>query len=773
MKTYRTNNPIGSKDPRDLYDNAENLDVFINDKTKTHEKDRFGVERRTWHGIEQKAKLDIAAGVADATAEAGQYRDQAIDAKNAAQTAAMVSGFSKFAENLASLELGIGTEYVDGDVVMVFQDESRNDSSSIYMVESSDAVFKSSFDKTRDDLLSFTGNIVADAEWSDVPAHSDPAFDVQAQALVDRDEYLLENASIKLQNYQALRNYTGKATAVDITSQGIAGRFICRGVVPGVADNGGTSLIDDLGRLWERTFIGPLNVKWFGAIGNYVNDDRSAVLLALAACKPGDFLHFPRGVYRCSDGVEVPVGVYLSGDGSPIMGTFPDRWDDKRFLRTGYKHLIPGSSLVFSGTGTQVGTTVRNAPFNSFRYAVRLNGANSPARLSGIGIIMDMDVLDAAGNLTSPTQDNRSDYDVGLFCDDVTKGEISSNIFGYWKVAGVLHYGSDPDQTVFKDGASSGERGFVVLGTGANGHSATNTRDWNFYASEHHLRDKDHVGTCALLIDGGGYSIGGHHFHGGRINTYCETPIILNSCNNVWFYGPLMETTFLAVQGVTADSIKFISEDGNVSRVGFVGCRWNNTTPVYGADRLSGQIDGPIIFVGGPSGVGNLSGFEMCYQNKVSRLRATSSGFDLNLGGSLNSSTGGITIRNAGDDKIAFLSGGISLATLDATGRMEAMSEYSRLKRHQRASAVITNGAITATRSWMIVTTGTGSGGTLHTINGGTQGDELIISAGLVAEPITIDSVTGNIRSGGVTTVSGANNLRLIYTGTQWQRTSQ
>ena len=53
MTTYRTGNAIGSADPRDLYDNAENLDEFVNSKDKLSHPDRLGVPRKTWHGMEQ------------------------------------------------------------------------------------------------------------------------------------------------------------------------------------------------------------------------------------------------------------------------------------------------------------------------------------------------------------------------------------------------------------------------------------------------------------------------------------------------------------------------------------------------------------------------------------------------------------------------------------------------------------------------------------------------------------------------------------------------
>lgn len=53
MTTYSTGNPIGSKDPRDLYDNAENLDEAVNTRQAESWDDRFGVARKTWWGMEQ------------------------------------------------------------------------------------------------------------------------------------------------------------------------------------------------------------------------------------------------------------------------------------------------------------------------------------------------------------------------------------------------------------------------------------------------------------------------------------------------------------------------------------------------------------------------------------------------------------------------------------------------------------------------------------------------------------------------------------------------
>ncbi|EPJ9923926.1 glycosyl hydrolase family 28-related protein, partial [Pseudomonas aeruginosa] len=63
MTTYATGNPLGSKDPRDLYDNAENFDAAMNDRVNVAWSDRFGVSRKTWFGVEQQVN-DFLIGTA-------------------------------------------------------------------------------------------------------------------------------------------------------------------------------------------------------------------------------------------------------------------------------------------------------------------------------------------------------------------------------------------------------------------------------------------------------------------------------------------------------------------------------------------------------------------------------------------------------------------------------------------------------------------------------------------------------------------------------------
>lgn len=61
MTTYATNNPIGSMDPKDLFDNAQNLDFALNSITQVLWKDRLGKDRRSWYGIEKLAENAITS----------------------------------------------------------------------------------------------------------------------------------------------------------------------------------------------------------------------------------------------------------------------------------------------------------------------------------------------------------------------------------------------------------------------------------------------------------------------------------------------------------------------------------------------------------------------------------------------------------------------------------------------------------------------------------------------------------------------------------------
>lgn len=103
-------------------------------------------------------------------------------------------------------------------------------------------------------------------------------------------------------NYTALRNYTGRATGVRITQSGLAGFFQRDDADTTSADNGGTIIVDASGRRWKRVFDGAVSVKWFGAVGNGVVDDTSAIRAAWNSIADGGELTFPSAsAYKITD----------------------------------------------------------------------------------------------------------------------------------------------------------------------------------------------------------------------------------------------------------------------------------------------------------------------------------------------------------------------------------------------------------------------------------------------------------------------------------------
>lgn len=61
MTTYNTGNPLGSAAAKDLYDNAENFDHLSIDQVNEFWKDRLGVERLTWHGMEKRYQEKLSS----------------------------------------------------------------------------------------------------------------------------------------------------------------------------------------------------------------------------------------------------------------------------------------------------------------------------------------------------------------------------------------------------------------------------------------------------------------------------------------------------------------------------------------------------------------------------------------------------------------------------------------------------------------------------------------------------------------------------------------
>ncbi|MCC4938829.1 hypothetical protein LMI99_24390, partial [Klebsiella pneumoniae] len=119
MTKYKTNNPLGSAAVKDLYDNAENLDVAINSITLAIWKDRLGKERKTWHGIESDFATQIASQrdqfATQITAQKSQFEGQ-ISEQHDQFTAQITGQRDEFNDMLAASGYSWLKDYVDGPV---------------------------------------------------------------------------------------------------------------------------------------------------------------------------------------------------------------------------------------------------------------------------------------------------------------------------------------------------------------------------------------------------------------------------------------------------------------------------------------------------------------------------------------------------------------------------------------------------------------------------------------------------------------------------------
>lgn len=133
-----------------------------------------------------------------------------------------------------------------------------------------------------------------------VPAYAFSAAEAQS---------IFDNA-LPMQNYTALRAYTGRALGVRITSAGIAGTFQRDAADTTSADNGGTVIVDGTGRRWKRLFTGRLHVAWFGATGDGVTNDSPAFQACIDACTNGQDVEIDSKHYKLNTGLVFSAGRY-------------------------------------------------------------------------------------------------------------------------------------------------------------------------------------------------------------------------------------------------------------------------------------------------------------------------------------------------------------------------------------------------------------------------------------------------------------------------------
>lgn len=122
MTTYNTGNPLGSSHPKDLYDNAENLDTAVNDTSRDTWRDRMGRSRLTWEAIAKAGTgdtgvaIDAANRAVGAAGQAENEADRAAGAASRAENAEAIVDAANIKAEVDRAEAARDAAFVNADV---------------------------------------------------------------------------------------------------------------------------------------------------------------------------------------------------------------------------------------------------------------------------------------------------------------------------------------------------------------------------------------------------------------------------------------------------------------------------------------------------------------------------------------------------------------------------------------------------------------------------------------------------------------------------------
>lgn len=251
MTTYNTGNPLGSTDPRDLSDNAENLDRAVNDITSATWTDRFGVKRTTLAG--QTGYIG--------TGPNGEIEDYAVGQK-LTTFSTIIRYNGEFYRPAAGAMLPYTTTATTPDL-------------DANLVAVGDAVL-------RQQLASNTLG-----QGSDLIAHTGTS-DTVTQALDKRTIYVGSVAELEALSLDAGAN-------VYLTQEGRAGEFVVKAGTPPSDPQKGIYIVLANGNYAERVEKERLYVTWFGAVGDGSTDDTASINGAIALAGFYGTIIFPGG----------------------------------------------------------------------------------------------------------------------------------------------------------------------------------------------------------------------------------------------------------------------------------------------------------------------------------------------------------------------------------------------------------------------------------------------------------------------------------------------
>ncbi|MGL5727004.1 MAG: hypothetical protein ACRCYD_04005 [Plesiomonas sp.] len=545
-------------------------------------------------------------------------------------------------------------------------------------------------------------------------------------------------------------------------------------------DNGASKLGIGNGRKQSDKNSEVVSVKdWDNDAGTYGHLCHSAIESADQWCfDNGKTLYFPCGQYCI--GKSLIKKARWVGDGAAELAPFPQNDDDKIYMRPGHKGKLPGSNIILMvGATLSSVSTVRSDMFSSMTYAIKTLD-KYPANMNGIGIVMDMDVYDASGALTSPAADNRAECDVGLLIDDSSTSDFPNLVvFGYWNKAGVAIWthgvGDNPDYTKFGFGSTMGYYGLALIGNdnaaGAGpGLSGTQCLGFQLFANDHHSRQpqplrpgQTNAYGHLLFIDGNtgaaDTDLNGHEFIAGGWRTYSNKPLILDNCSNLHLVNVPFEFSVISGQPDTG-SHKFYgtSQTRNVHILNSRNCTyslWDHADFGDVVEKL--MITNPFF---GDIVVGSKGAYV--------RMMATGGGEDPRVQFMRNaaSSEEGFVVRMdvSDSDALSITLGGTTIARIDPlTGAVA----FKRTTLWPVGAALVVNGGTISVSQNAHVIDAAGSP-SVNTINGGSEGEIVQLQKTGSGTVTLVEG--GNIITPGTSLLLTANSdvVVLVKRGNNW-----
>lgn len=291
MTTYNTGNPLGSTDPRDLYDNAENFDEAVNSE-EPQWVDRFGRPRLPL--MEQERQF-----VSDQERREGEFQADQSSREAVFSDFLQASGYQDLGEYAPGIEITAHNQYV------TFGGQP-------YLLKPSIPVpYTTSGEWTGEDF-----KLIGDDSLRQDLANPDKGAAMVARGVVAVDS-IADLLALPAGQRKADMRYLVKEYHA---GTGVGGGEFYWDPLSTEESDGGVVLGSGTGRFIRPT-DGTLNVHWFGAKGDGETDDTLAIQAAVNAGS----IYIPSGVYRIfathgsrdnNYGIDVPSNrsVYMADD---------------------------------------------------------------------------------------------------------------------------------------------------------------------------------------------------------------------------------------------------------------------------------------------------------------------------------------------------------------------------------------------------------------------------------------------------------------------------